>query len=67
VRCAGESAPAFSNCIIAGNKGDVYSPGERGDGVYAYDAGHPTLINCTIVGNRVDTGGGKCSLINCIV
>ena len=63
------------NCIFSGN-----TAGHRGGGLYAYWSS-PTIINCTIIGNRALEGGGICSfgrdyipelitnpvLINCIL
>ena len=43
------SSPTISNCLIAGNYGDI------GGGIYCYEAS-PTITNCTIVNNSAMDG-----------
>lgn len=69
INCKGRSAPTIRNCVLRNNLSGI------GGGLYA-DGASPTLIDCTISGNRTDiigaggagvVRGGVLTMIGCTV
>jgi hypothetical protein len=73
-----DDTAALDGFVIMGGNADGPSPHDTGGGIYVYE-GSPTLINCRLLGNRAQYGGGAMhneghtygsnhpALINCLL